>query len=1071
MNADEIGYVPLIFSAEALSQHGSFEEILEWSKDFSAGLSERLRQRVYEDVVPGLAVAIANQHAAPGHQAVGDLDSLYEETLVVLFRLLFLAYAEDRDLLPYRTNQLYQRNALKTIARELASFSNDGKSWEGNRNTNLWTDVTQLFEAVDHGNDAWGVPLYNGGLFASDPAVSPIGVAIAAIKIPDEQFAPALTALLTERDGEGTVGPIDFRSLSVRDFGTIYEGLLESSLSVATVDLVVDARGNYAPAAEGQVPEVVAGEIYHHNESGARKATGSYFTKDFAVEHLLQHALEPALTEHLGRVEAFLDGDDDDLAAQAIFDFRCADPAMGSGHFLVAAVDHIERRLAQFLDEHPIAGVDAELDLLRIAAIEHLGDSAVAYEIERRQLLRRQVARRCIYGVDRNEIAVELARLSLWVHTFVPGLPLSFLDHNLIHGDSLTGIGTIAEAAEYLTEQAAGKRAKHGQGSIFEGLIQEWLDDVREPLVRLARASDATKAELTAVRRAADDARERAEPVRKLFDLISAMRRGELDPFTMGVTTEQVDNHPGLSEAEEASRLLQSTHFPVAFPEVFLRVPAGFDCLVGNPPWEKLQVEEHTFYSLHYPGLRGLRQSDAQAALASLREERPDLAGEYERETAIMQRTKTALARGPYPGLTAGRPDLFKAFAWRFWHLLRHGGYMGLVLPRKALEASGTADWRRCLLKDGAFTDVTMLVNRAGWVFDEVHQQYTIGLVTVRRGQDGVDSDIHLRGPFASVQQYEAQRKEPAQRLPAKELLAWSDTATFPLVRDSDAMCVFLTIRGHPRLDAPGKGWEPRGLRELNASDDREHFIFEQEAGAWPVYAGVSFDLWNPDTGSVYAWSRPEVVVPVLQARRANQVRLRRSAFYGLPNSWAEDPATLPCCFPRIAWRDTARATDSRTVRCALVPPKTILVHQAYYLFWREGGPHAQAFALGVLSSIPFDWYARQLVESHVTIEFMRSAPVPQPPSDDARRQRIVTIAGELAAVDKRFADWATAVGVCVGGKRGGERETMLAELDACVASLYGLSEADLRLIFESFHVGWDFGPSLERTLDHFRAL
>jgi type II restriction/modification system DNA methylase subunit YeeA len=175
-------------------------------------------------------------------------------------------------------------------------------------------------------------------------------------------------------------------------------------------------------------------------------STGSYFTKPFAVEHLLDHALEPALDDHVARLRAHLDAGDDAAAAGAFFDFRCADIAMGSGHFLVAAVDRIEARLSGFLALNPIPAVTIELDRLRSAAYEALGELADGVEIETTSLLRRQVGRRCIYGVDRNETAVELARLAIWIHTFVPGLPLSFLNHNLVVGDSLTGIGTIDEA-------------------------------------------------------------------------------------------------------------------------------------------------------------------------------------------------------------------------------------------------------------------------------------------------------------------------------------------------------------------------------------------------------------------------------------------------------------------------------------------------------------------------------------------------------------------------------------------------------------------------------------------------
>ena len=199
--------------------------------------------------------------------------------------------------------------------------------------------------------------------------------------------------------------------------------------------LTRDAEGHYAPAGEGDEVAVPEGDVYLHDTSGRRKSTGTYYTKPFAVEHLLDHALEPALESHL---ELLRELDEVD-AAERFFDFRVADIAMGSGHFLIAAVDHIERRLAQSLRERPLPGVHQELARLRRSAMEQLGESGAGIELEDSQLLRRQIARRCIYGVDVNPVAVQLARLSLWIHTFVPGLPLSFLGPRLSPGELRAG--------------------------------------------------------------------------------------------------------------------------------------------------------------------------------------------------------------------------------------------------------------------------------------------------------------------------------------------------------------------------------------------------------------------------------------------------------------------------------------------------------------------------------------------------------------------------------------------------------------------------------------------------------
>ena len=282
-----------------------------------------------------------------------DLDSVYEQTLTVLFRLLFVAYAEDKDLLPYRSNGRYRDHALKTIARRLADQQANDDVVFDELSTDLWDDVRGLWAAVDHGNTEWAVPAYNGGLFSNNSDVNPAGAALTAVSLTNAEFGPALSALLVDAGEGGDVGPIDFRSLSVREFGTIYEGLLESNLAVAPSDLALDSADHFVPAGAGDPVVVGAGEIYFHNRSGERKATGSYFTKPFAVEHLLASALEPALNAHVARLTELAAAGDEHAASEAFFDFRCVDVAMGSAHFLIAAVDRIEARLSAFLALHP----------------------------------------------------------------------------------------------------------------------------------------------------------------------------------------------------------------------------------------------------------------------------------------------------------------------------------------------------------------------------------------------------------------------------------------------------------------------------------------------------------------------------------------------------------------------------------------------------------------------------------------------------------------------------------------------------------------------------------------------
>jgi len=158
-------------------------------------------------------------------------------------------------------------------------------------------------------------------------------------------------------------------------------------------------------------------------------------------------------------------------------------------------------------------------------------------------------------------------------------------------------------------------------------------------------------------------------------------------------------------------------------------------------------------------------------------------------------------------------------------------------------------------------------------------------------------------------------------------------------------------------------------------------------------------------------------------------------------------------------------------VIAALLPPEIVITHQAPYLLWPEGDQRDEAYLLGLLCSIPLDWYARRVVETHVNFHIFNGFPIPRPSRDDPLRRRVEEIAGRLAAVDERYQGWAEVVGVPVGSVGEDEKPDLIAQLDAAVALLYGLDESDVRHIFETFHIGWDYSVRLERVMAHYPDL
>jgi hypothetical protein len=163
-----------------------------------------------------------------------------------------------------------------------------------------------------------------------------------------------------------------------------------------------------------------------------------------------------------------------------------------------------------------------------------------------------------------------------------------------------------------------------------------------------------------------------------------------------------------------------------------------------------------------------------------------------------------------------------------------------------------------------------------------------------------------------------------------------------------------------------------------------------------------------------------------------------------------------------------ARATDSRTFRAALIPPKVFISNAGPYFLWPRGDEKDEAFLLGTLCSLPLDWYARRFVEINMSFYILDAFPIPRPRRDEPLWQRVVALAGRLAAHDDRYRQWARAVGVECGRLEDDEKEDMIQELDAVVAHLYGLNESQLRHIFETFHEGWECASRLEETTKHF---
>jgi len=1041
---DQAGYLDLLFSSNALAEGGTVAEIQEASSNFTSALSTRLRERVYKQVVPKLAVAVAKRKGGISEQ---DLEQHYRTALTILFRLMFVAYAEDSRLLPLNVYDEYTRNSLKTIARDQSRSINEGHDLgfdnplteeieeSPSTQTLLWDKCKALFKAVREGEESWGVPAYNGGLFSDDEEINEVGKVIEDLTLTNAEFGPALTALIVDRSPDRVIGPIDFRSLSVREFGTIYEGLLESELSVAEQPLTVNSDGVYLPAkADNAVVET--GDVYLHNQSGVRKSTGSYFTKPFAVDHLISHAVDPTLREHLRRVRVRLDEGREADAAEMLFDFRVADIAMGSGHFLTAVVDRLEAHYTDFLVEYPIPQVSKELDLLRAAAKEALGQLADAVEIENSSLLRRLIARRCVYGVDVNPLAVELARVGMWIHTFVPGLPLSFLDHNLAVGNSLTGIGTIEEAIEALANTG-----KYKSPSLFHDPVREALQDAEEPLRRLARITDATLADITQARKAAAEAEDAVAPVAGLFDRIVAGRIGEAEMPTI-LSVKQIhelyaDRTLEASNIREIATEMQAFHFPVAFPEVFLRERPGFDVIIGNPPWDKIRMEPQQYWAVRAPGLLALSEPKQKAEIARLRLDRPLDAQAEVREAerrqklqGLIDKTFRLQGRGQH-----GHHDFAKLFVERALAVQHARGSLGYVLPRTSLVLGGWTDLRRAILND-AHVDILQARNKQGWLFDEIHKSLTIILLT-RFGGSG---PIRIWPSVLDLQQLKSVSNSNAIEITRSEIDDLTDKSVIPWFSFPNDQEAFDILRAFPRLGR-GDGW----------------ITGEADSSRWDFSTTGAHKRFVTDTETETSW-RVLMTRHVDAYRIAVEERFRR--FVKQPSDLAalhlglevdDGFAQLREEHPVIIYRYPSRNDDTRTVIATVLPDHGYLYSKGYVHGVRtptDSDTESILALLGLMNSFICDWWVRRFVDRHVTKQVLESIPLPH-----WSEETISEVARHVATllVHHNVTDVAGKRSITKRAEPSLSVDERILEIELAVMAGFQLAKSDLRNILDDF--------------------
>ena len=547
------------FRRSAFDEHPlGLRALLRISTDFAHGISEDLKQQVYtalRHLAQGFLDYVPNQLQPD----TSTLKIIYDHSLIVLYRLLFVLYAEARELLPLRESKRYHDfYSLDAIKREVARRSDGGEELLSTSAT-FWPRLRELFSIINVGSPPLKVATFNGGLF--DPLRYPF---LEEKSIGDARLLQAID-MLARVDRKF----IDYRDLAERHLGTIYEGLLEHHLE---------------PKSEGMWTIDVL------DDKGERRSTGSYYTPDYIVKYIVDQTVGPALQQAITGL------DDDAAKVNAVLSLNICDPAMGSGHFLVEATEYIARFL---IDQTMAPGPDAQ------------GEADLVY-------WKRRVAKNCIYGVDLNPLAVDLAKLSLWLTTVAKDRPLSFLDHHLRCGNTLIGTRISELSQGSVTAKPKSKRRRKAtpsnQLSLFNNdAFRESMSSAVGSMSQIEDNAGTTIEEVKEQERIYADLQDNLHrKYGRLANLSVATHFGVVVDMSFwdvlaDYASGRIMTAPRqfvivLDEADRIAQERRFFHWELEFPEVFFDYQgsprgnqSGFDAIVGNPPYanvEDLDVKE-----------------------------------------------------------------------------------------------------------------------------------------------------------------------------------------------------------------------------------------------------------------------------------------------------------------------------------------------------------------------------------------------------------------------------------------------------------------------------------------------
>jgi hypothetical protein len=991
-----------------------------------------------------------------------NLTEWFNELLRLVYRLIFLMVAEDRNLLhPEKAEpdarklyaEGYSLAALRAQCYRAASWDKHHDRYEG---------IKIVFSALTHGQGALALPAL-GGLFSDDKLPQ-----LETARLRNKAFMEALYRLSWLTDKSGMV-PVNWRAMETEELGSVYESLLELQ-----------------PQLGDDGESLVFASDAAEQKGNQRKTTGSYYTPDSLVQALLDTALDPVLDKAESE-----SGD----PAKALLKLSVIDPACGSGHFLLAAARRIATRLAR----------------IRADGTPSLADFRHAL---------RDVARSCLHGVDRNPMAVELTKVALWIETVDPGLPLGFFDAQIRCGDALLGVfdlkaleeGIPAAAYKPLTGDDADIASIYrkinadshiGQGGLNFGRGVYKLPETKPLALDFSGFRDLPEdtveqigskaARFKALRKGQEFTRAKAA-----CDLyVSAFLLAKTGPAPTGPSERRIPTtdelwlalnqgktRSAMLGAPKAARRSRAFHWPLEFPDIMQG--GGFDVVLGNPPWEVMQLSEEEYFAARKPEIATLSGAARKRAIAALGKDDPATFAEFVRNKRQFEAANEfARGSGRFNLTARGKINTYSLFAELFASLARLRS--GLIVPTGIATDATTAPFFAHLVEQRRLARLVDFENSAP-LFQGVHRSFKFALLTLGREEPAAHFAFFLTDP--------AQLAEPERNftLSPQDIAAINpNTRTAPVFRsraDAD-LAAKIYANAQVLLDEgrgkSGNRWEVEFRQGLfNMTSDSSLFRtasqlsgsgFTRSGSDWlkgtdrfvPLFESKMFDIYNHRYSDYRSRGegRGHRVLPELSGALLSDPEEEAVPFYWVPINEVEQR-----CHPRAFLFGYGEATTATTERTCVVSifPFAGVGHKTIILNCKSVDERLQAALIANCNSLTFDYVARTKV-SYLTLGqfiFKQLPVVPPEFYTDSRLIFVVTKVLELTYTSHSLDAFARDLDhdgppfAWDEDRRAHQR----ADLDAFYARAYGLTRDELRYILDPADVkGPDYPSETFRVL------